>query len=178
MVLIVRTEPTSRFRASAYRLLGSALVALTCAGCSLRPGCGNLAAKASIESGARSSVELWLKSIGQSDMASNLTFRLVGTFETSRSGDTRSCSGSIDVQIDKDKVTVPIEYEVIGTNDGSVMYRWDGASFGKDFITKVLQLAAANAIARRKQRKPQHPCPSKRPHPKAKAIALTFKRPR
>ena len=85
------------------------------------------------------------------------------TYETARTENTRSCAATITIGSQKNGAKVPIAYEVIQTDDGQVMYRWDGSEFGKRAIATVMMSALSNVT-----RSPQEtPAPEQTPTPRA-----------
>ena len=137
-------------------------ISLATAGCSLKtPGCGNRDVKASIEKEARASAELWLSTTSSASLSpADARYELSGSYETSRTENTRACAASINVGSGDNQVSVPIEYEVIAADDGQVLYRWDNAAFGKSFVATTIMSGVSKVMSQ-----PAAPAPENPPDP-------------
>ena len=119
--------------------------ALVLSGCTLvSPGCRNRDVKAALENDARASAEMWMRTYAGGDerIAAFKLFQLKDAYETSASGDTRSCSATMVVSDGSLEVPVAIEYQVVKGEGGQPMYVWEAAAFGKSFLPQAALLVA------------------------------------
>ena len=122
-----------------YRTAVPLAVALLTSSCVLGNdlSCNNRDVRASI---AEAAVEAIASTLKMSEMSKDREdtardYTLHDTFETAREGDVLSCQGTLGMTTKNKPIPdVPLDYQVMKTNDGNVLYTFDKERFGPVII--------------------------------------------